>query len=820
MSGAERLTLSVRELVEFAARTGDLFADRQMGPTALEGVIGHQKIQKSRDDSWQSEVPVRQTLEKDDIRITLQGRIDLVSEAQDPVIIEELKTCFREPETLAPEKTALHLAQAKVYAALYHLGRPEQEPDTSDKTRYRIRLSWYNLLTQKLTNEDTEFSAAELLDTLDQLLAIWLRWFQAVAAHRARMRASARRLAFPFPEYREGQHVFARQVYQSITASRQLLVEAPTGIGKTISTVFPAVKALGEGELTQLVYLTAKGSTQQTALQTIEALKFRGLALDYTVIQAKDKTCPCRSADTGVRESCLDDDGRCKRTIGFFDRLPEAREECLQQQSLRAGAIAEIAERHRICPFELSLQMAAWSSAVICDYNYVLDPLVKLTTFDRHPKQRVLLIDEIHNLPDRARSMYSARLTTGEARAIGKQVKARPELYKPVQSLIRQLNACARKEEAPDAPPKPVLTAVEKVLAAFSEQEIDSGTGNAPGGDLFETGIEGLSDWLKGLYRFYTISELWSDAHVVLAGKADSDRASHRKANNNAELRLQCLDAAAFLRQRYQAARTVVGFSATLDPLPFYRQVLGLQEDATQGRLAPVFPAAHQLTLRCDYIDTRWDRRAQSVDPLCELLHGIFAARAGKYLAFFPSYQYLQSVLERYRERYPDDITVAQTRDSSESDRQDFMDVFFGNTGPVLGFAILGGIFAEGVDYAGDALSGAIIVGTGMPVPDPVQKLIEGHFDQQGLNGFQYAFQFPGFTRVKQTAGRVIRSETDRGVVVLVDPRFRRADYQALMPVHWRPQPCRSIEEIQQSLEDFWGEESVIGESDPVNTGV
>lgn len=787
------IKLSVRELIEFSARKGNLSNDSVHGPSAREGVIGHQQIQQSRDKNWSSEVALKAQIELCEHEVELQGRVDLVNDSVSPVIIEELKTTYHPPDQIPQERQDIHWAQCKIYGYLYYLVKLKSKPSLTDEITCSV--SWFDLINQKVYTENQCFTFTELKQYTEELIQTFLDWYEMFIQCQQKVVESASQLNFPFENYRQGQHHFAQNVYFAIREKKQLLVEAPTGTGKTMSTLFPSVKAIGQSIIQQIVYLTAKGSAQKTVLDTLKILTNKGLKLNYLVIQAKDKTCPCRSKTINVVQSCLDHEGKCKRTIGFFDRLAGARVECLQEQFLTPAAIQKIADKHQLCPFELSLQMVRWSSLVICDFNYLLDPFVRLTAFDQNQNQRVILIDEIHNLVDRSREMYSSQLSCSDARSVLTQVKSSLLLSKQIKTLIRQLNRLTQQFNQLEKIPNNLITTVNKILEIAASSDFEVGISN----DFFSEVSISFNEWLKQLYHFCFIQELYSDSHVLLAVNQ-----SDNKKRPSINLKIRCLDASSFLTKKFKSTRALVGFSATLSPLDYFHTLLGLNQESARLILASAFPPKNQLTIRCDYIDTRWQYRHSSLNDLAKLIISVYQSKPGKYLVFFPSYAYLEMCLELFQQDHPQQLIVTQQRSSDEQQRALFLNNFLENTGPTLGFAILGGVFGEGVDYAGDALNGAIIIGTGMPQPNEEQKLLEQYLESQSLNAYQYAYQYPGFMRVKQTAGRVIRSEKDQGVVVLVDPRFRRPDYQELMPTHWQITPCSGPTKLEQRLSEFW----------------
>lgn len=777
----------MRDLVEFSARTGDLVFESSGGPTYLEGVAGHRQLQKSRGEDWQAEYALKQTIALEGYHVVLQGRADLVNSQGCPVIIEEIKTTYVAPEKIAKEKMELYWAQAKVYAYLYHL----QNPQTQTSVQYEVHISLFNILTSEVHTQKQAISTDTLEQFSHSLLTVYLQWYTLVLEHRARVKDSARNLEFPYARYRPGQHRFAQDVYRTIRDKQQLLAEAPTGTGKTVSTLFPAVKALGEGIANQILYLTAKTPAQANAQNALALLKKKGLPIDFLVLSARDKICPCRQTER--QSEFLTPDGRCCRTVGFYDRLPQARVSSLKAQSLTSTVLENIGEELQLCPFALGLHLLPWMSAVICDFNYFFDPLVKLSSFENGAMERVLLIDEIHNLPERARDMFSATLSTWQLTEIGHNLgRAHRGIKNAVNRLSRKLLVLTEANVTLDELPQDLLTPVAELIQTLASVD------HSDGADLFETATEKYKETIRELLRFYLVSQIYGNAHRIIV---------HAEANakpKRASLTLRCLDAAPHLADSYRNARAVIGFSATLKPTAFYRQLLGFTNEAQCATLPSAFPPENLLVIRCDYIDTRWQQRESSRAGLLELIAGIYKKKAGKYLVFFPSYEYMNQVYDAFREAFDNIRTVKQESGSTDSERKTFLDNFFNSNEPALGFAILGGIFAEGIDYLADALHGAIIIGTGMPQPTHEQKLMQGYFENLGLNGFQYAYQFPGFTRVQQTAGRVIRSETDKGVVVMVDPRFMRLDYQRLMPNEWNIVGCASKEEVECQLDRFW----------------
>jgi DNA excision repair protein ERCC-2 len=784
-SGPIKLSVSVRELVEFSAASGDLFSENYAGPSALEGIRAHQSIQSSRSSDWHKEQKLESVYEFKDCALKLAGRVDLMCLCSDAVILEEIKTTYLDQDALSESQLNLHWAQLKLYAWLY-----VRSSDSLAAGQTMIcRATWYNLPRKQEHSEDRYFSRDELDVYAKKLIGIYLDWYLAWRSKAEEERKWAKALQFPFASFREGQRELANDVYLAIKHKRHLLVEAATGTGKSISTLFPAVKYFGQSKLTQIVYLSAKGSAQQNARTALEVMSGQSSGLRYLCIQAKERACACRSNDSSRQQSCVSKDGLCSRTIGFFDRLPEARLDCLNSSNLDTSTLQSIADKHHLCAFELSLQMIRWSSVVVCDLNYVFDPMVRLAVFDKNTNQRVMLCDEAHSFVDRSRDMFSAQLSS---KACMDLHRALPNTAKSIKVAIKNLAHCL--DECSEETLKELNAAVENMAHVLGQEAARVLTNAVPDG-----GSQGLVEFSKSIYRFMAITQLLRDEHTVLieAGRVE----------------LRCMDAASLLRDQYKKARALIGFSATLSPMYFYARMLGLQEQCFSHQSSSYFPPENQLTLRCDYIDTRWRQRDESIQPLCELIHSLASAKLGKYLVFFPSYQYMESVVSAFNIQFPQWQTVTQESESSERQREEFLSHFTTVDRPVIGFAILGGVFGEGVDFAGDALTGVVVVGAGMPQPSELNKRMQSYFELLGLNGFQFTYQFPGLTRVKQTAGRVIRSGQDRGVVILVDPRFKQSQYDQHLPASWNLQPCENEDVIGRKLHDFWAEDFVLSGS-------
>jgi DNA excision repair protein ERCC-2 len=780
---AQSLKLGIRELVEFCCLSGDLGNDNGPGVKALDGQQTHQKIQRRYNALAEAEVRVGLHARIDDFEIELGGRIDLLFASESPPRIEEIKTVYSHSTSHSSSHSnrdlisdisgagadAVHWAQLKCYGACY---AAEHQLDEVSLSLNRV-----SLFSQQEQRDVEVYTRAALDDFLQQTLHHYLQWQSLVTKQRETTREQARAQQFPFAEFRHQQRGFAGEVYRAIQKRQHLIVEAPTGSGKTISTLFPALKAIGEDQCDQVIYLSAKISGQQQAVNAIELMQ---TDVSYLVIQAKARSCPCNFDDSEINE-----DGRCHRCIGFFDRLAPAREQLLRARKLSVEQIQASATEFGLCPFELALQMLPWVDIVICDFNYVFDPLVQLSYFNTDQGRKLLLIDELHNLIDRARDMYSASITRNQISAAQAADNSK-EINSALKSMQLALDTAIRDQDEDESISSELPQDLLRASQRFSEKL---------GFDIFSNKriARATLEFSRAMFRFQCIAQLFSGHHRSRAYKPLKQR----------ELKLLCLNAFAFLQDCYPMFHAVCGFSATLTPTAYFQQALGFTPDSRSVVLESAFPAQHLGVCVASYIDTRYRQRERHIDNICDAIAACYRTRRGNYLVFFSAYHFMQQVHDRFTERFAEIETLLQQREFDAAAQQHFLQQFFEASGQ-LGFAIMGGRFAEGIDYQGDALIGAIIVGVGLPQLSSEQKLIQQDFDALQLNGFDYAFRFPGLIRVKQSAGRVIRGDQDRGVVVLLDQRFQQTAYAQHLPVHWNPKHCRDTDTLEQSLRTFW----------------
>ena len=808
----EPVKLSVGDLVAFACRSGDLLFQAPPGPSAQEGIRAHQKLQRQRPAGSEAEYRLAVDVEEGGVTFSLGGRVDLLHPQTDlhsPPQLDEIKTTYCAPEKLSDSLRELHWTQLKIYGFCYALELREklaqQAPDT-----FTLKMLWYNIKDKTLYPEAREYLVPELEAFARAALRIYADWHRQRQAHKLALVDSARQLDFPYPDYRAGQRDMAVSIYRSVRDGKFLTVEAPTGIGKTVSSLYPAIKAVGESELDTIVYLTAKNSGRQVVRETLEQMRGPGWKIAFLQIQARDKICPCRTGGCGLdvegfATNGVATNGVCPRTVGFYDRLADARQALLARQWLVPETVAEVAEAFQLCPFELSLQMLPWADLVVCDFNYVFDPLVSLSHFQTGGDRRALLVDEAHNLGDRARQMHSVTLTKSDARYAAKACGSDcPSLKRSIESLARALERWGKQSglseagqalvvasvEDPEARPQTVTRAAARVIEVLSIL--------AEQGSSFP---EAIGEWLKGIYRYLRIEALQGAQHRSLTRLLPSAGGSKRR---DLELKLLCLNASEYLLERYAAFRAVIIFSATLRPAHYVYQQLGLNAQVPYLALPSPFDREQLGVFVCPQIDTRYRYRAEAIGPIVDIIARVRESRAGNYLVFFPSYKFLQQVADEFSRRYPSVTIVQQEPGADDQARETFREQFAEGR-QSLGFAIMGGIFGEGVDYLGEQLIGALVIGVGLPQMNPEQELLR---ETSTADGFDIAYRYPGLTRVLQTAGRVIRSERDRGLLVLIDARFMQPFYRRLYPDNWQLQACPSEGVLTTSLADFWRRES------------
>ena len=845
---SEEIKISVRDLVEFLMRSGDL---EEGGAGAseeamLEGARMHRRLQREEGPDYMAEVPLavyypirigedgpgtagsedsggHLDTAAEETAVLVEGRADgifLGADPDNPIMgeawtVDEIKTTYRKLSKIR-EPEPVHLAQAKCYAYIYCL---QNGLDT-----IRVRMTYCSLVTREVRRFTQEYSAGEITAWFDALMKEYARWAGLEIRFKRLRDASLSALEFPFP-YRPGQKELAVHVYHTICHGKKLFLEAPTGTGKTISAVFPALKAIGEGKADRLFYFTAKTVTGRVALDTFSILRAKGMRLRSVQLSARDRICPME------KRACGPD--TCPRAKGHYDRVNEALYELLQnEEDVSRETLAEYAEKFTVCPFELGLDASLFADAVVGDYNYLFDPHARLRRFFAEGKgssRYLFLVDEAHNLVERGREMYSASLSREKCRTFRSAVRG---VYPALWKQLGKLSSALRDQAAAlDEPPGRAASAADlNTGSAVLEREqvrlvdeIDEAAEAAC--KVMEEMQTILADERRGTaaadreaaaqVRENFMSFYWELSHFLMIYEEMDEKYRiyvRRRGKEDFTIRLLCADPSDKLARCLDKGVASILFSATLLPIRYYKRLLGgTQEDYEVYARSSFDPDKLGLFIAGDVTSRYRERSGDQYGRIASCIHSAVSQRHGNYMVFFPSYAFMDQVLQQYRDMYPPDEETAlevQSPQMTEDERRDFLQSFEESSDEksLIGFCVLGGIFSEGIDLRQDRLIGAMIVGTGFPKVCAERELLKHYFDGQGENGFDYAYRFPGMNKVLQAAGRVIRTAEDVGIVVLMDDRFCTNTYQRLFPAEWRDSRQTDSARIGDKISRFWDE--------------
>lgn len=763
--------VSVRNLCEFAAKLGDLDLRFTPSPTAQQGREGHQLVASRRPPGHEAEVTLIGTFAGSGVGTTLRvsGRADGYDPARN--VLEEVKTFRGAVAAIAPNHSVLHWAQLKVYGWLMCHSRAL--PDVT------LSLVYFDVMEQTEHPISEVWTAADLQVFFDALCARFLGWAQSEQAHRRMRDAALQALEFPQLPFRPGQRDLAGAVYRACVQSRPLLVQAPTGIGKTIGTVFPALRAMPERGIDKLFFLTAKTPGRQVALEALHKVRGPGAGTGPTPVfplrvlelVAKDKACEHKD------KACHGQS--CPLAQGFYDRLPGARQAAAQQGWLDQHSLRTVALAHAVCPYYLGQEMARWADVVVGDYNYYFDRSAMLYALTAGNQWRVsVLVDEAHNLYSRACSMYSEDLTHAETVDIHPDMP--PALRGRVGDLLNQwqLLQMAAERTQPSVTWKLLDAVPEDWLRSL--QRLNSAVGEYLNDHAAETHGAWLPFYFKTL-AFATLAEEFGEHSLCELDLAPTPMQGFVEAGR---LALRNIVPAHFIRARVDAADSMVLFSATLNPADYYINLLGLPETTQSLEVACPFDPA-QLAVSIEPVSTRRDDRLASLDAVVDTMARQFEQQRGNYLAFFSSFDYLELALGRLQARHPAVPVWAQLRQMGEASRHAFLQQFDAQ-GQGIGFAVLGGVFGEGIDLPGRRLIGAFIATLGLPQFDATNQAISQRMQTRFGRGYDYTYLYPGIQKVVQAAGRVIRTPTDTGTIILLDERYREFRYRSLLPCWWR----------------------------------
>ncbi len=744
-------TVAVRALCEFTAKVGDLDLRFTPSPSAQEGMLGHRTVASRRSAHYQSEV----ALEGGYQQLSVRGRADGYD--PDRNVLEEVKTYRGDLDAQPANHRQLHWAQAKVYGWLMcrKLGLPE----------IGLALVYFDIVSERETVINQLCPADELEKFFNQQCALFLGWAEQQAQQRLARDTAARALAFPHADFRLGQRTLAESVYKAVSTGRCLMAQAPTGIGKTIGTVFPMLKALAPQQLDKLFFLTAKTPGRKLALDAVQVMHASAdLPLRVLELVARDKACE------HLDKACHGDS--CPLAKGFYDRLPAAREAAAKVRLLDQPTLREVALAHEVCPYYLSQEMARWCDMVVADYNYYFDFGAMLFGLAQLNQWRVaVLVDEAHNLVERGRAMYSADLDQFALKSV--RDSAPEPLHKPLQRLNREWNALHKEQvtvyQAYASKPDKLLQALALCTSAM--------------GEYFNDHPQALTGELQSFYfealQFAKVAELFNEQFIF-----DISQRDPLAKRRFSRLSLRNVVPAEFIRPRLTAARSSVLFSATLSPRNYYADLLGLPADTAWIDVESPFEAAQLQVRIIDRISTRFVHRQASLEPIVALIAEQFARTPGNYLAFFSSFDYQQQVAQLLAERHPAIPTWHQSRGMAEAERQAFLEQFTQHSQGV-GFAVLGGAFGEGIDLPGARLIGAFIATLGLAQLNPVNEQMKLRMGAIFGSGYDYTYLYPGIQKVVQAAGRVIRTQQDQGVVMLIDDRFAEPKVRPLLPRWW-----------------------------------
>jgi DNA excision repair protein ERCC-2 len=807
------IRISVRNLVEFILRSGNIDNRRTAAPenAMQEGGRIHRMIQRKMGSDYHAEVFLRYIYKTPDYEIQVEGRADGIiiqaggSPDQIPelsedgiapayrdlvtVTIDEIKGTYRDIHKMKGA-VPVHLAQARCYAYIYGVQNCLKS--------VRVRLTYCNIETEEIRYFHFEYDFEELEDWFFGIMEQYRKWSDFQFEWQNLRGTSIKSLAFPFP-YRQGQKELASYVYQTIYHKKKLFIEAPTGAGKTLTTIFPSVKAVGEGMGQKIFYLTAKTITRTVADSAIELLREQGLKFKSVTLTAKDKICFMEETECNPEY--------CPYAKGHFDRINDAIFDLLtSRDNFSREAVESFARAHQVCPFEMCLDMSLFADAVIGDYNYLFDPHVYLKRFfsEGIKEDYLFLIDEAHNLVDRGREMYSAVLKKEDFLALKKVIKDYdPGMYYRLEKCNRELLSLKREcedyaclDETQAMPFIRALLRLSSAMETYLEEQEESPV------------RKDVLDFYFEISHFLLINDRL-DSNYVTYTQLDSD--------GGFCIRLFCVNPSKNLGECMMRGRSAILFSATLLPIQYYKRLLGAKEGDYEVYACSVFDARKKGLFIANDVTSKYTRRSElEYYKIASYIHRVISQREGNYMVFFPSHTFLQNVYDSYRSHFQDPARtecLLQEDHMEEDEREAFLSRFALNDGSVgreagtlVGFCVLGGIFSEGIDLKNDSLIGAVIVGTGLPQVCNEREILKKYFDSQGDNGFDFAYRYPGMNKVLQAAGRVIRTVEDVGIVVLLDERFLTGSYLRMFPREWVEYERVSIEQIGKRVERFWDE--------------
>lgn len=725
-----------------------------------------------------AEVCVDYHAESDHIILHIQGRIDGIYEKENQIVIEEIKTSTTELEKFIQKNSDLHWAQVKIYAAIFALQHHLNE--------LQAQLTYFQIETPTIKTLTQQFNAEELNLFLQASTAKYLDWLDRIELWRQERDMRILQSNFPYRFFRDGQIDMIADVALAIKHQEQLMIQAPTGIGKTVAVLYPAIKALAEGHTHKIFYLTARSTGHKIAEKTLCELGAKGLKIKSVILTAKEKIC------FDPEKNCTGEE--CLFARGYYDRLTEALETIFTHDTFTMNDITAIARKFSLCPFELSLELSLWADCIICDINYVFDPRVYLRRyFMINSEVFTFLIDEAHNLVERSRDMYSSQILRSSYLKFKRSLKNKDtKMFVLTDSVCKKLKNYGDKLKRQDSfrwekdSPDELLPLLRQFCLELERWILDFPQSRS------------VKDWIELFFSthwFVNVAEMFDDHYSTCFEKKERDL----------RLKLFCIDPSDQLRSTMERAKSVVLFSATITPISYFAKILGCNDSINKRILPSPFPSFNLCLCVVRSISTLYKNREATKDSLTRTLGSFIDTKTGNYLVFFPSYEYLHKILPLYTRAYSHHKILAQKPGMTADEKIEFLKHFaHENNRTLAGFVVMGGIFGEGIDLRGDRLSGAAVVGVGLPGLSPERELIRHHFAIHNEPGFQYAYLYPGINRVLQAAGRVIRSEKDRGAVLLIDSRYSQLQYKSLFPQEWQIQRVENNIHMKRILQEFW----------------
>jgi DNA excision repair protein ERCC-2 len=772
------LNIAVRDLVEYTLRTGDLDLTFFSADRPVQAIRAHQAIQDSKPEEYDAEVSIHYAVDRDDYLLNISGRIDGVYMYPERVIIDEIKTTRKPLEVVRKEENSIHWGQAKCYAYMYAV--------QNDLDKIGVQLTYFQVEQNRTIEILRTFYLKELKSFFDSLVNEYLAWADRVTRWIELRDRSIEAMKFPFEEYRPGQERMIEETGKSIEERIALFIQAPTGIGKTMAVIFPAAQAMAQGLARKVFYLTARTTGRNAAEQSMEVLRRNGLRIKNLSLTAKEKVC------FNPERACNGEE--CIYACGFYDRINEAIGDAFEQNSFTPDVILHFARKHKVCPFEFSLELSLWVDCIICDYNYVFDPRVYLRRFfEDGSSSYLVLVDEAHNLVDRSREMYSGSLSKAAVLALRRRLRrTAPGIYRSLSKVnswfLKVMNdlpdneTSVASEECPDD-----LCQHLRKFTMSAEQWLVRNI-QAPFRD-------DLLDFYFETRRFLSTAERYGPNYATCFAKKGKDFS----------VRLFCVDPAPHLKTVLERNSTAVFFSATLTPVEYFMKLFGCGENARSLCLSSPFPAENLCVMVAGKISALYKHREFTKYEVARMISAFIDQKQGNYLIYFPSYEYMKMIYEIFQKRRPQAHIIVQNRKMSEADRDKFLAHFDERSkGYLTGFAVMGGFFAESIDLVGERLTGAAVVGVGFPQISLEREIVKAYFDSLNGSGFAFAYQVPGMIKVLQAAGRVIRSEEDRGVVMLIDRRYTMPPYRSMLPEEWRPTFVENVEKVGTVLQKFW----------------